>query len=358
MKTASKFKSIAAALLAGCVATAAIVNPARADETPPATGYTPFIPILFPIFPLIKPLVSSCPIRESGTAFTRDVRRDVQVLGYSGWSIDSAKFRYVAYTTGTYKYRLVVRHTNRSGHVITKSELKTINLVAGTPVTATALFGNSYIGNAWNLSISHEDVTGPGALYVDETPGSCANTVTTAMDGGVEPGIGDVGFEIRGDTTHAMTEVIEYRVLANNKYFITGRADEKAILDGMPAQFARTGKKFKVPSKFTYGNVSDIYRFFAPAAVTHAYVDKADHDMIVAIPNTGLNDEGADFGTVLPDAAGTCPTWAPNKIYRSFRNSPNVLERNHRYTTSEADYNAMTFAGWTPEGVKMCAIGL
>lgn len=358
MKNASNFKSIAAALLAGCVATAALVNPVHAEVPPPATGYTPFIPIIFPIFPIIKPMQSSCEIRASGATVSRLVSRDFHVFGYAGWSIDSAKLRYVAGTTGTYKYRLVVRHTNRSGDIITKSELKTLNLVAGTPVTSTALFGNSYIGNAFNLSISHEDVTGPGALYMDESPSGCSNTVTTASDGGAEAGLGDIGFEIRGDTTHAVTEVVEYRVLANNKYFITGRADEKALLDGMPANFARTGKKFRVPSKFNYGNVSDVYRFFAPAAVTHAFVDKADHDMIVAIPNTGLNDEGADFGTVLPDAAGTCPSWAPGKVYRSFRNSPIVTERNHRYTTSEADYNAMTFAGWTPEGVKMCAVGL
>lgn len=358
MKNASNFKSIAAALLAGCVATAALVNPARAEVPPPATGYIPFIPVVFPLFPLIKPMQSTCEIRPSGTPFTRAVSRDFHVFGYSGWSIDSAKLRYVAYTTGTYKYRLVVRHTNRSGDIITKSELKTLNLVAGTPVTSTALFGNSYIGNAFNLSISHEDVTGPGALYMDESAGSCTNTVTTATDGGAEAGLGDIGFEIRGDTSHAMTEVVEYRVLANNKYFVTGRADEKALLDGMPANFVRTGKKFKVPSKFTYGNISDVYRFFAPAASTHVFVDKADHDMIVAIPSTGLVDEGADFGTIVPDAAGTCPSWAPVKIYRSFRNAANAADRNHRYTTSEADYNAMTFSGWAPEGVKMCAIGL
>jgi hypothetical protein len=189
-----------------------------------------------------------------------------------------------------------------------------------------------------------------------QSAAACADTSTTATNGTVDT-VPDIGYELRGDTDHFTNEVIEYYIPALNKYFITGRPAEQALLDSMPASFQRTTKKFTIVAKEKYGNVSDVYRFYAPApgANTHAFVDKADRDLINSIPNSGLVDEGADFGTIKPDQFGTCPTWAPVKIYRSFRNSPVVNQRNHRYTDNLTDYNAMTAAGWTPEGPVFCA---
>jgi hypothetical protein len=354
MKNVSNIRHVAAALLMGCVA-GALTYPAHAEDAP-ATSYTPFIPITFPIFALIKPIKASCALATSGPA-SWSTARDVLVRDYPGASVDSVKMRYGASVSGNYSFRIVIRENNRSGHVVTKSETKTVYLTAGSAANVESRFANSFIGFADDFAMSHEDVSGPGVLYFAETSASsCSDTSTTASNGTSTTGVNDIGFEIRGDSNRVMSDVVEYRVLANNKYFITGRADEKALLDSMPTSFVRTGETFRVPSKFVYGNTSEIYRFFAPAAVTHAYVNKADRDMINAIPNTGLNDEGADFATIVPDASGSCPTWAPQKIYRSFRNSSNVLERNHRYTTNLNDYNAMTFAGWTPEGVAMCAM--
>jgi hypothetical protein len=324
----------------------------------PSTGYIPYIPpvIIIPIF--LKPIMAQCTISAAATETQWFVTRDVRLNGYLGWSADSVKFRYQALTSGTYKFRIVIRDTDRYGDLITRSEVRSVALTAGTPTNVSTYFSNVYVGNALNLSISHEEVTGPGTLYFLQTSASsCTGTSLSETDGTMPGPAADIGFELRGENTHAVTEVIEYNMPALNKYFITGRDAEKAALDALPTIFTRTGKKFKVPSKLVYGNVFDVYRFFSPEPGTrsHAYVDKIDHDLILSIPNTGLVDEGADFGSVKPDISGACPSWAPLKVYRSFHNTPVVGDRSHRYTTSLTDYNAMTTMGWSPEGIVFCA---
>jgi Repeat of unknown function (DUF5648) len=358
MKSSNNLRRVAAALLAACVATTSFTSTASAEEVAaPATGYIPYIPILFPIFPIIKPMQSSCELSASASPTPWFTTRDIKVTGYMGWSVDSAKIRYEATATGTYTFRLVLRDVDRSGDMITKSEVKTINLTAGVPTNVTTYFGNAYLGKALNFSISHEDKTGPGTLYMAQANVSCPNTTTTAQDGSVDGTVADIGYELRGDSSHSATTVVEYYLPGANKYFITGRDAEKTLLDGMPATFVRTGKTFRVPSKQVYGNVFDVYRFYAPApgANSHVFVDKADHDLIVSVSGTGLVDEGADYGSIKPDSAGTCPSWAPVKIYRSFHNTAAVGNRNHRYTDNTTDYNAMTSQGWVPEGVVFCA---
>ncbi len=347
----------AAALLAGCIAGASLVSTAGAETPPPATGYTPFIPIVFPIFVIPKPVTASCTINNTSAPLWY-AQRDIRATSYQGWSVDNITIRYGANTTGNYTFRIVVRETSRTGDIITKSEMKTVALTAGVQKTVTTYFANSYVGSAFNLSFSHEDISGPNSLFMAEAQGACSDSNTSETNGLTDLTNPPIGFTVRGDSTHKTSEVIEYRVLATGKYFITGRDDEKALLDSMPASFTRTGKKFRVPVKNSFGNVSDVYRFFAPLAITHAYVDKATREYILSVPNTGLNDEGADFGTVLPDASGTCPDWASTKIYRSFKNSANINERNHRYTTNLIDYNAMTALGYTPEGAVFCAFSL
>jgi Repeat of unknown function (DUF5648) len=356
MKSLKSFRRVAASLL-----TAAAISgsfSAAAESGAPATSYVPFIPVTIPVVflsELIKPIKASCALPASGNV-AWFVTRDIRVTNYQGWSVNSARIRYSASVSGTYQFRLVLRETNRAGNLITKSEVKSISLTANTPLSVVTFFGNAYVGKAFDLSISHEDVSGPGTLYMSGAASNCSNTTTSDVDGTPDT-VSDIGFELRGDTTHAITEVVEYYVPASNKYFITGRTEEKALLDSMPGTFQRTTKKFGIASKAVFGNVSDVYRFYAPApgANSHVFVDKADHDLIVSLPNTGLVDEGADFGTIKPDQFGTCPTWAPVKIYRSFRNSPVIGQRNHRYTDNLSDYNTMTASGWTPEGPVFCA---
>lgn len=353
MKTIN-LRHVLSALL--CAATASGVSTQVQASLP--TGYVPFIPpiIFIPLLP--KPTVASCPLATTATAGARYfVSRDVRVNSYSGWSADSATFRYEASVTGSYKFRIVIRHLDRFGDTITRSEVKTVSLSANAPADVTTYFGNVYVGDVTNLSISHEEVTGPGTLYFRSSPGACTNTALSESNGSMTGISADIGFIITGESTHHKTDVVEYNIPSLNKYFITGRASDKAALDAAPNIFTRTGKKFSVPAKAVYGNVFDIYRFYAPAPGpnSHVYVDKSDRDLINSLPNTGLNDEGPDFGTVKPDNAGVCPTWAPIKIYRSFHNTPAVGSRNHRYSDELATHNAMIAQGWVSEGVVFCA---
>ncbi len=354
MKSAYSVRRVAAALLAACVASTTLVSTASAEAVPtPATGYIPLIPIIFPIYPIIKPVQSTCALRDDSAGTNWFVSRDIRITGYNGWSVDSAAVRYEASVSGNYKFRMVLRHTNRDGDIITKSEVKTIAMTAGVQKNVTTYFGNSYVGNALSLSISHEEVTGPGILYMVNAAGSCTNTTTSDVDGSAGTA-SDIGFELRGDSSHATNTVVEYFVVSLNKFFVTAYASDQAALDALP-DFQRTGRTFRVPAKSTYGNVTDVYRFFSPDAVSHVYVDKSGHDIIVANPAFNLNDEGIDFGSVKPDAAGVCPSWAPVKIYRSYNNAPTVNQRNHRYTNNVPDYASMTSIGWLGEGPAFCA---
>jgi hypothetical protein len=358
MKHAAKSRLIFALLCAASVLS--VGSNARADA--PAvptlpTGYVPYIPGL--IIPLLipKPVIAGCDLPTGAGSTNWFVSRDVRVTGYSGWSADAITFRYEAATSGSYKFRIVIRETDRFGDIITRSELKTASLTAGTPVNLTTYFGNVYVGDAVSLSISHEEVVGPGNLFFKESLVACPNHALTETNGSM-PGPGAAaGFSLRGENTHLSTEVVEYNIPSINKYFITGRTDEKAALDARPTVFVRTGQKFSVPAKRSYGNVFDVYRFFAPApgAQSHVFVDQQDHDLIASLPNTGLVDEGPDFGSIKPDNSGTCPSWSPTKVYRSFHNTAAVGERNHRYSTSLATHNAMVTQGWVSEGVVFCA---
>ena len=320
-----------------------------AHATEPATAYVPILPPIIIILPFLKPVMASCALRtDHGAGYF--VSRDILINSYYGWSADSLAVRYQANVAGTYKFRITLRESNTNGDVITISPVQTITIAAGGSTNHTTYFSNVYVGRATNLAISHDEVTGPGTLYMENTS---AATCTNASVSGSSV---DIGFVLRGESIHESDEVVEYRLPASNKYFITGRTAEKATLDANPTIFTRTGNKFVVPSKKNYGNVSDVYRFFAPAPgpQSHAFVDRSDYDLIVSLPNTGLIDEGADFGTVKPDNSGTCPTWAPTKIYRSFHNTAVVGQRNHRYSTTLAVHNAMVAQGWVNEGVVFC----
>jgi hypothetical protein len=352
MKSRFSVRAIAAALMVSGVASTSVVSPANAAM--PGEAYVPFLPILYPFLFVLRPVQHECAPSAGNVGMF--VTRDVHVSNYDGWSIDSAKLRYSASASGEYSYRLVVRHMSRSGDIITKSELKTVNVNVGELKDVTVSFSNSYVGNAQTLSISHEDVSGPGTLYMNRAAGACANTLLTDSDGTGTHSL-DVGLELRGDEDHYTNNVVEYFVPAYNKFFITAHVNDQAALDASP-DFIRTGRSFRIPRKQTYGNVIDVYRFFSPEAISHVYVDKTGHDFIVANPGFNLNNEGIDFGSVKPDIAGKCPSWAPHKIYRSYNSAPIVNQRNHRYTNKLVDYNAMTASGWAPEGPAFCAYSI
>lgn len=154
-------------------------------------------------------------------------------------------------------------------------------------------------------------------------------------------------------------EVVEYFLVALNKYFITGRAAEQALLDGLPASFRRTGAKFSAfAAAGAPSGTEPICRFYLPPAKggpnSHFYGRPADCDLIRASSNPAFEYEGEDFAVAIP-VNGACPQSAPFTVYRSFNNRAAQNDGNHRYTNALSRYNEMSAKNWVGEGPVFCS---
>ncbi len=151
--------------------------------------------------------------------------------------------------------------------------------------------------------------------------------------------------------------VVEFYSPVVNRYFITGRAAEQALLDQYPAVFTRTGMRFETLSApFLDDPAQPTCRFyFAPVrggSNSHFYGTGQD----CAIANTFRNFayEGRDFGVLRP-AGGVCAAAYPVGVTRLFNNRVATNEGNHRYVVGTRVINAMVASGWINEGVVFCA---
>ena len=152
--------------------------------------------------------------------------------------------------------------------------------------------------------------------------------------------------------------VVEYYNTALDAYFITGRANEQALLDGSSG-FRRTGMSFQATDA-TVGSVtlSRICRFYIsvanPFTSSHFYgKEGSDCEGIRAQNVPGFSWEGYDFATVKPDANNVCPVGnAP--LFRGFRAGVNGKTSNHRYYPSLALCEAGAADGYVCEGQTFC----
>jgi hypothetical protein len=161
----------------------------------------------------------------------------------------------------------------------------------------------------------------------------------------------------RGDGPFART-VVEYYAKKANRYFITGRADEKVAFDARPDDFARTGMEFAAVDA-TYRNytpLKPVCRFYASplrgASNTHYYGAGDECAALKVLPE--LEFESYDFSVTLP-TNGACPSDAPFAVTRLFNNRAATNDANHRYVVSAATKAAMLAQGWIDEGVRFCA---
>ena len=162
-------------------------------------------------------------------------------------------------------------------------------------------------------------------------------------------------------TQSSALTVVEYFIASNNSYFLTGRVNEQAALDALPASFKRSGTEFEAFSATSAPSGSEAYcRFYisdpAKNISSHFYGSKSsDCPMLLAANLPTFKFEEYDFAVYKPLSAESCPAHAPLKIYRSFRPLATGVNPNHRFTLSKREYDEMTATGWTPEGVAMCA---
>ena len=151
--------------------------------------------------------------------------------------------------------------------------------------------------------------------------------------------------------------VVEYFNRDVGRYFMSGRAPEQATLDGLPGSFQRTGMTFAAKSS-TYRDVPEqpVCRFYAApdsgGSNTHFYGTLEDCPMLNTVREVRF--EGFDFAVIKPSNA-TCPSSAPNPVYRLFNNKSATNQGNHRYVVSAATKSRMVAQGWVDEGAVFCA---
>ncbi len=149
--------------------------------------------------------------------------------------------------------------------------------------------------------------------------------------------------------------VVEYRNKTLDAYFITGRASEQAVLDGI-ADFERTGMTFvATPTSAANASQVKICRFYVsltqPYTSSHFYGrEVVDCEPIQAMNPAGFTYEGYDFAVSKPTANCAYP------IYRGFRAAANGKTPNHRYSVGAANYNSAAAAGYVGEDVQFCAV--
>ncbi len=165
-------------------------------------------------------------------------------------------------------------------------------------------------------------------------------------------------FFFSNDTdTKKNIEVVEYYARPGDRYFMTGRDNEKALLDARTDLFERTGMTFTaIDSTYRHRPEEPVCRFYASpakgASNTHFYGKGDDCALLRLLPE--LDFEAYDFAVKAP-AGGACPADAPRTVTRLFNNRVATNNGNHRYVVSEATKNAMIAKGWVDEGVVFCA---
>jgi hypothetical protein len=153
--------------------------------------------------------------------------------------------------------------------------------------------------------------------------------------------------------------VVEYYSRGAKRYFITGRPNEIALLDAMPANFVRTGMTFAAETALVRSSDASrtpVCRFYAPPEAggsnTHFYGRESDCTLLKRFQT--LRYEGYDFRTGVPDTSGACPAALPKPVYRLFNQMTASNDGNHRYVVDEWLRNEMTAFGWANEGIAFC----
>jgi uncharacterized delta-60 repeat protein len=162
-----------------------------------------------------------------------------------------------------------------------------------------------------------------------------------------------------------LREMVEYRFIPLDYYFVTSRDSEKSLLDGA-AGWARTGGGFNVLANSEVGS-SPITRFYFDKVArnqtrgSHFYTALPDEVTAVqslnptnqSAPGKPVN-EGVDSYAYQPTTAGTCAA-GQTAVYRLFRGGTRFPDDpNHRFTTDLSLYNSFVALGWAGEGIKFC----
>jgi len=241
--------------------------------------------------------------------------------------------------------------------VLEGSGFTAASLVVLSGTTLTPQYVNSRM---LTLNVSREwfsGQTGRVPVYVSNSLGlSCIATSNS------------VALELLPIGVKAGMTLVEYYNAGLDYYFLTGRAGDKAALDGI-ADWARTGREIKLYAAPNVDTLPLERHFFALAMRnntrgTHFFTAlPADQQLMTSInpANAAVNGkpylEGVE-GYAIPKAAdGSCPAGS-TPIYRAFKGPPRYIDDgNHRFSNSLALHQDMVNRlGWADEGVVFCGL--
>lgn len=291
------------------------------------------------------------------------VSRGIFLANYPGQTLRKVSLRYEASSAGARTLKLTARQDTYDGSIVGEPQTKILNF--GVPGSGGGQvvewdFGGAFVKQNGTITFTHEIVRGGDLFHSGTTLATCPDVVETEGTGGtLDTNRGTRGIRVTGDREVGYRKVIEYYQPGLKHYFVTGRPSEQALLDQYPALFQRTGATFLAfPSQGAPQGSVPICRFYLPPTLggpnSHFYGQPADCNAIIALGNPVFQFEGYDFALYTP-VGSACPSYAPNKVYRSFNNRSAVNDGNHRYTTTVGNYNSMTALGWVAEGAVFCS---
>ncbi len=211
--------------------------------------------------------------------------------------------------------------------------------------------------NASWLTATPANATGPGAVtYTAE-----ANDYGVARTGYIV--VGGKQFSV-SQPAKATATVVEFYNPDLNHYFITADPNEQTFVDsGAVGRWQRTGNTFKA------GGPNQVCRFYGNSATnpatgapygpnSHFYTANAEEcAFLKSLFNPTASSwkfEGNDFATT-PASNGAC-TSGLLPVYRAYNNGfAHGVDSNHRITSNLAAYQQTVAAGWSAEGVVLCA---
>ena len=194
-------------------------------------------------------------------------------------------------------------------------------------------------------------------LSRDQADRAAFNAITSI------PGGSDDRVQIRktlGWGSRDELEVVEFYSAGAKKYFMTGRPDEIAALDALPALWARTGLRMATHRTDAPVGVP-VCRFWANdgASINTHFYSTLPSDCALLKAQPWARDEGIamraqtliQIATLLPP---TPPPFCPDdttKVVRLF----NQTTINHRYLTDSQLAKITLPAGWKVDGPVYCA---
>jgi hypothetical protein len=199
------------------------------------------------------------------------------------------------------------------------------------------------------------------AAHVKDEPAALDALVRMArVQGGLDDEV-RIDYTAPATTRGAEINVVEFYNANLNHFFVTMENEEAALIDagGAGPGWIRTGLKFKAYRALdpvALATQSPVCRFYGTPGLgpnSHFYTIEPSECTAVK-GDRGWFYEGTAFYGVPRLADASCPA-NTIAVSRAYNNRAGQNDSNHRFATSNSETEALTRAGWTVEGVVMCA---